>query len=298
MSISYIEVMEWKNWSNVRFNERHLLPSSSGIYVIADAHHCVWYVGQAANLKNRWAGRSHHRYPQLIRSNRKLCHIIYWKQVPVNCLDEQERYYVDLFQPELNGCKVKKYLPKQPQVEREIKRLLKVLNKPTSLFPIIRSIVAGKYEDNEGRHCIIILININDYEILENSMRKRYANEIKKAWTYNRNSCGKNEQVYSPAWIATYNWNSYKFEFLIVDWELFNYLEKNPDANLHYIGVAELLGIQVKALTNLKIFDEFSLEEACGYLDSEGKKPLKSVAYINYRKNFLKCLVERSERSL
>ncbi|WP_207714387.1 GIY-YIG nuclease family protein [Scytonema sp. UIC 10036] len=286
--------MEWTYWSNVRFNERHLLPSCSGIYVIADANQYVWYVGQAANLKNRWAGRSHHRYPQLIRSNRKLCHIIYWKQVSVDCLDEQERYYVELFQPELNGCKVKKYLPKQPQVEREIKRLLKVINKPTLLFPLIRSIVAGKYEDNEGRDCIVILININDHEILEKSMRKRYANEIKKAWTYNRNYCGKNEQVYSPAWIAAYNWNSYKFEFLIIDWEFFTHLEENSDANLHYTRVVELLGIQVKALTNLKIFDELSLKEECIYLNSEGKKSLKSVAYINYRKNLLKCLAEMS----
>ncbi|MUG99638.1 hypothetical protein F7734_48110 [Scytonema sp. UIC 10036] len=125
-------------------------------------------------------------------------------------------------------------------------------------------------------------------------MRKRYANEIKKAWTYNRNYCGKNEQVYSPAWIAAYNWNSYKFEFLIIDWEFFTHLEENSDANLHYTRVVELLGIQVKALTNLKIFDELSLKEECIYLNSEGKKSLKSVAYINYRKNLLKCLAEMS----
>lgn len=295
MLSSHVEVMEWTSWSNVKFNERHLLPSCSGIYLIADINQCVWYVGQAANLKNRWVGRSHHRYPQLIRSNRKLCHIVYWKQVPVNCLNEQEQYYVDLFKPELNGCKVKKYLPKQPQVEREIKRLLKVLNKPTLLFPIIRSMVVGKYEDDEGKDCIIILININDHEILENSMRKRYANEIKKAWTYHRNSCGKNEKVYSPVWVATYNCTFYKFEFLIIDWKFFEFFEYNSDANLHYTGIAELLGVQVKALTNLKIFDKLSLEEACNYLNSEGKKSLKSVAYINYRKNFLKCLVKGSE---
>ncbi|MHC5930709.1 hypothetical protein [Nostoc sp.] len=39
-------------------------------------------------------------------------------------------------------------MPKQPQVEREIKRLLKVLNNPIFLFPVVRSVVAGRYEDN------------------------------------------------------------------------------------------------------------------------------------------------------
>lgn len=71
---------------------------------------------------------------------------------------ELERYYIELFKPELNDCKVKKYLPKQPQVEREIKRLLKVLNTSTFLFPIMRSVVAGEYKDNGDIRCIIILV--------------------------------------------------------------------------------------------------------------------------------------------
>ncbi len=45
--------MEWKDWSSVAFTERYCLPSCSGIYVIVDANDCVWYVGQAANIKAR-----------------------------------------------------------------------------------------------------------------------------------------------------------------------------------------------------------------------------------------------------
>ncbi len=136
--------MEWQQWPSVAFGDRQLLPACSGIYVIADDHHCVWYVGQAVDLQSRWLGKGHHRYPQLIRTNRKLKHQIYWQAFSAHQLNEQERFYIDLLKPDLNGCKVKTYLPKQPQVEREIKRLFKALNRPTMLFPVFvrRSLVS------------------------------------------------------------------------------------------------------------------------------------------------------------
>ena len=275
--------------------ERYHLPERSGIYVIADANNCVWYVGQATNLKSRWAGKAHHRYPQLIRSNRKLSHRIYWQEVPTLCLDEKEKYYIDLFQPELNGCKVKKYLPKQPQVEREIKRLLKGINKPTMLFPVIRSIVAGEYREDDGTKCIVILVNMNDeWQIIGNSMRKRYAAEVKKAWSYYKTYCGRDEQQYSQLLITAYNLNGYKFEFVIADWEFFQYLENNSDVRERYIGVVELFGVQVKALKDLSIFDEFSLASEYVFTNSDEKKRLTTAAYLNYRKPILNCMTSIS----
>ncbi|MDZ8137595.1 MAG: GIY-YIG nuclease family protein [Nostoc sp. DedQUE04] len=282
--------MNWKDWSNVTFSERHHLPERSGIYVIADINDCVWYIGQAANLKNRWASRTHHRYPQLIRSNRKLMHRIYWQEVSINCLDERERYYINLFQPELNGCKVKKYLPKQPQIEREIKRLLKVLNKPTMLFPVIRSVVAGEYKDEEGTKCILVIININDEQIISNSTRKRYANEVRKAWDYYKTYCGKDEQQYSQVWVKTYNLNVCKFEFVIADWEFFQYFEDNADARTQYLEEVEIFSEKVKALKNLSIFEKISLQEEYSYINYEGKKSLTSAAYVRYRRPILNSI--------
>jgi hypothetical protein len=49
--------MEWKDWGSVAFTEWHRLPPKSGIYIVADANDCVWYVGQAKDLKARWAAR-------------------------------------------------------------------------------------------------------------------------------------------------------------------------------------------------------------------------------------------------
>lgn len=282
--------MEWKDWSNVLFSERDCLPSGSGIYAVADANNRVWYVGQAANLKNRWTGRGHHRYPQLIRSNRQLCHRIYWKQVQVNCLDEQERYYIDLFQPELNGCKVKKYLPKQPQVEREIKRLLKVLNSQTLLFPVIRSLVVGQYEGNDGKICIVVVTTMNDFRLIDSSATKRYSGEVRKAWINYNTYCGKDEERYRCKCLPVYSFNGYMFEFIEMS-ELVDYLENNSIAYERHVGIVELFGVQVKALKDLAIMNELLIEEEYSFIDSNGKKLLRDVAYLNYRKPMLKCLV-------
>jgi hypothetical protein len=280
--------MEWKTWPYVLFTERQHLPSDSGIYVVVDSQDFVWYVGQAKDLKNRWMGRTHHRYAQLIRSHRKLTHTIYWKPVPILQLDEFEQYYINLFKPELNYCKVKTYLPKQPQVIREIKRLLKVLNKPNSLFPVIRSVVSGEYINDENIKCIIIIITINDWRILYDSSRKSYANEVKKAWIYSQSYCGKDEEAYNFQLIQTYCINEYRIEF-VEEMQILSYLANNPEAYERYVGVAELFDVSVKVLKDLSLLPELSLEHEHNYLRN-GKKNLTRAAYLHHRHPQLKCL--------
>lgn len=280
--------MEWKDWQNVPFSERGFLPSCPGIYVVADTNHFVWYVGQAIDLKNRWLGRSHHRYPQLIRTNRKLEHKIYWKPFPVEQLAEKERYYIDFLKPELNGCKVKTYLPKQPQVDREIKRLFKVLNNPTMLFPVIRSVIAGVYEDEDGIPCILTITTPNDFWLLFKSATKRYSKTVRQAWIHCKSYCGKSEVEYNERTIPTYSLNDRKFEF-IEELDILQYLEDNPKVYSQYVGEIDLLGIRVKVLKDLSFLDTLLLEEEYQFL-SNGKKNLKDVAYLNYRKPLLKVL--------
>lgn len=280
--------MEWKNWLYVSFSQRHNLPLDSGIYVIIDSQDFVWYVGQAKDLKKRWMGRTHHRYPQLIRSHRKLGYKIYWKVVPISQLDEFEQYYINLFKPELNYCKVKTYLPKQPQVLQEIKRLLKVLNKPNSLFPIIRSVVAGEYVNEENIQCIVIITTINDWRILYDSSRKRYANEVKKAWIDSQSFCGKDEETYNFQSIQTYCINEYRIEF-VEEMQILSYLANNPEAYERYVGVAELFDVPVKVLKNLSLLPELSLEHEQNYLRN-GKKNLTRAAYLHHRHLQLKRL--------
>ncbi len=283
--------MEWKGWSNVLFTQRSHLPGESGIYLVADGNNKVWYVGKAQNIKSRWAGKTHHRYPQLIRSNRKLCHRIYWKLTSLSDLDQQEKYYVSLFQPELNGCKVKKYLPKQPMVEREIKRLLKVFNKPIFFAPIIRSVVIGQYEDDSKKNCIVIALFNNDYQIIYKSQKKRYATQVRNAWVDIKTYCGLDESLYNPLSIITYNYYNYRFEFLIIP-ELIDYFNNDSSVSNSYINTVEIFGVQVKALKKINILNQLSLKEISDSTYYDGRKYLLNGAYINYRKHILNCIVQ------
>jgi hypothetical protein len=282
--------MEWKSWPSVSLSDRHLLPACAGIYVVADANDFIWYVGQAINLQSRWLGRSHHRYPQLVRTNRKLSHRIYWQSFAAIQLNEKEPLYISLLKPELNGCKVKTYLPKQPQVEREIKRLFKALNQRTLLFPSLRSLIAGEYEDENGTRCILTITNVNDLKILEKSIRKRYSAEVRRAWIDLESSCGKSETDYHCRQIAAYCFEDRRFEF-IEGWEILQHLKENPDAYKQFVATVELLGVEVKALKDVSILGAVPLEEEYN-LVTHGKKHLKGLAYLNYRRPLLTPLLE------
>lgn len=282
--------MEWKNWQNVPLNQRSRLPDYSGIYVVADANDFVWYVGQAVNLRNRWIGNSHHRYSQLLRSNRRLNHRIYWKFYPLDQLSEQEQDCIKRFIPELNGCKVKTYLPKQSkqqQVASEIKRILKVLNRQTLLFPVIRSIIAGEYRDENGTRCILVIIHANDFETLANSASKR-SRQIKAAWSNHSSNCGRDPNVYHERTIPGYSINGQTIEFVEAS-EILRFLESNLDVSERSLTPTELLGISVRALSDLELLDRVHLQGEYSFI-SGGKKTLTDAAYLIYRKSVLKQL--------
>jgi hypothetical protein len=230
-------------------------------------------------------GRNHHRYPQLIRTHRKRQYQIYWQAFPAHRLDEQERLYIDRFHPELNGCKVKTYLPKQPQVEREIKRLFKAINRTTLLFPVIRSVVAGEYVDEDGIRSLVTLTTTNDFFLLAKSARKRYSAEVRKAWTSFETYCGKPEALYHAQRISAFNFNQQRFEFVEAS-EIIRHLSETPSAYERVVSTVELFGGAVATLKELSIIDELSLVEEYTFL-REGKKTLKDVAYLNYRRKEL-----------
>lgn len=273
-------LVSWQQWSSVALGDRKRLPNEAGIYVVADKHHCVWYVGQAANLQNRWLGRGHHRYPQLIRTNKKLEHRIYWQAVAAHQLSEKERFYIDLFKPELNGCKVKSYLPKQPQVDREIKRLFKVLNKPTLLFPVIRSAIAGAYRDEDGVECVVTILYINDFRLLGKSVKKRYSAEVRRAWSGLDTYCGKSPEHYHIHQIAAYHLPNQRFEFVDGS-EALDYLAHNPNIYERVVQTISLFGAEVKTLKDLSVLDEVTLEEDFTFL-RDGKRTLKDAAYLKH----------------
>ncbi|NJL98532.1 MAG: hypothetical protein HC924_06785 [Synechococcaceae cyanobacterium SM2_3_2] len=110
---------EWKDWNSLPFPERDRLPSAAGIYLVADAKDIVWYIGKAANLKARWVGRTHHRYPELNRSHSRRNYRVHWQLYSTKELDKVERTLIKVHQPILNDSKVKAYSLGKPQLKCE-----------------------------------------------------------------------------------------------------------------------------------------------------------------------------------
>lgn len=284
--------MEWQQWPSVPFSDRQQLPAAPGIYVVADSNQFIWYVGQALNLQGRWLGRGHHRYPQLIRTHKKLGHRIYWQAVDAHRLNEQERFYINLLKPELNGAKVKTYLPKQPQVDREIKRLFKTLNRTTLLFPLLRSAIAGAYRDEDGVQCVVTIIFINDFRLLDKSVRKRYSAQVRQAWWGLDTDCGKSLEQYHMHQIMSYHLPDQRFEF-VQGSEVLRYLEQHPSTYERVVETTHLFGLEVKALRDLSVLDEAVWEEAYTFFRDD-KKTLKDMAYLNHVRPLLYPISESS----
>lgn len=273
--------MEWQGWENVTFLDRNQLPAKSGIYVVVDSESFVWYVGKAKNLQNRWLGRGHHRYPQLIRSNKTLQHRIYWKLFPIVEIDKKEQFYITLFESELNGRKVKNYLPKEAQVYREIKRLLKALNKNTLLFPTIRSIIAGEYTDDLGNRCVVVITNLNDFAILDKSSRKRYSQKVRNAWVGLETYCNFNKEGHKPLTIPAYTFQGYRFEFIAVP-EIIRHFENSIHDQDQWLQETEIFGIPTRSLKGLDFLDRLNLEETYQFIYSDNRRNLKDATYLKY----------------
>jgi len=278
--LSNAQCCEWRSWANVSLSERHHLPGKPGIYIVADNKDFVWYVGKANNLQSRWLGRSHHRYPQLIRSNKKLQHKIYWKAFPSTELDRREKSYIAQLKPELNGNKVKNYLPKEPQVSREIKRLIKALNRKTQLFPVLRSILAGEYTDDMGIRCVVIITNINDYSILARSAQKRYSKQVRDAWIEIETYCGQDSSIYKPLLIPAYSLQGYRFEFIAIS-DIIFWFEKHPEMQERWLSEVNVLGALAKALNSLEFVADLNIKTSYEYSYST-RKTLRDMAYLKH----------------
>jgi predicted GIY-YIG superfamily endonuclease len=252
---------EWKSWSNCTFDSKELLPQQPGIYVITDKDFTVWYVGLSKSLKNRWQGTQHHRYKQLRRRKSKLQLQIYYKLVATSELEQQEKYYIAVFKPRLNGSKVTKVLPKTATGQQELIHLLKVLNNKTQLFPYIRSVIIGYKEEvieNTRYYSVTIAVNFNDIEFLyKKAYRKGRRWDLKtQCWKICEDMCGQAEGSYLPATVLSYLQHPWAIQFACLDWKFINYLEHNPQ-NLQRVS---LLGVETFCLKDFQAFEQVGLK--------------------------------------
>jgi len=283
--------MEWKSWSSIPLAQRQQLPNKSGIYVIVDAEAEVWYVGKSINLNARWNGRGHHRYQQLSRTNNKRSYKIYWKLFPSDQLHEKEQLYINLFKPHLNYSRVKTYARKAIQPNQEISRILKVINKKTTLFPDVRSVVIGYYteileveeEDLKEYVCIVIIVNVNDHDgPILNSCKKstsRKGNNLKGCWKIYDSDCGSDDPDMKPALISVFVLENMIYEFVCYP-SLIDKLEQNR-SSLHNIEIAKQ---SVLALRDIDILPSLIVNNSHSTTRGED--------YIHYRISDLQSLVE------
>ncbi|MFM1841630.1 MAG: hypothetical protein RLZZ490_361, partial [Cyanobacteriota bacterium] len=82
------------------------LPISPGIYYVIDEQNLVWYIGKAKNIRNRWQGKSHHRFSQL-ESQKNHYFSIYYRVVDESELAKIEKEEIKKYTPQLNTSKVK-----------------------------------------------------------------------------------------------------------------------------------------------------------------------------------------------
>jgi hypothetical protein len=73
---------------------------------VLDEKSIIWYIGQAKNLRSRWAGKSHHRFYQL-QKQRKNELTIYYELVAQSELNTVEQKRIEQYNPQLNRTKVK-----------------------------------------------------------------------------------------------------------------------------------------------------------------------------------------------
>ncbi len=277
--------MEWKEWSNLPLTQRDQLPNLPGIYVITDLVEQVWYVGKSANLNNRWRGKGHHRYSQLSRANKKNSFQIYWKPFPIEQLNEKEQHYISLFNPHLNGTKVKHYIRKKAQPTAELRRIFQVLNRKNRLFASARSVVLGYYKELDEEEMkqytvLVVLVNANDhYKIILGSVmrsRQRQGSHLKDFWITSTCDCNLDESLYSPVTLFAFMIDGYVYEFVCCD-ELRELLERTP-SKLYQV---ELFNQSVTALRSPDTITELPTN-TYRPPGTDGRLQLNRADYLNY----------------
>lgn len=81
------------------------LPEKPGVYALFDGRSLV-YIGKSSNLAKRWAGRSHHRYPQAEQLSRP---VLAWLAMPLRQIDRAERALIAHYKPKWNDTPVPRY---------------------------------------------------------------------------------------------------------------------------------------------------------------------------------------------
>ena len=101
MTLSTIKV---SLFPSVAFEYRQDLPAIPAIYFVLAPDRAIVYIGEAGDLLVRWAGKNHHRAPQLRGGNYR----IHWTPAPDDAKARKaaENQAIEYFQPLWNRTEV------------------------------------------------------------------------------------------------------------------------------------------------------------------------------------------------
>lgn len=87
---------------SVAFEHRQDLPVISAVYFVLDSHRTIVYIGEASDLQARWAGKTHHRAPQMKGGSYR----IHWQPVAEEARKQVEKDAIAYFQPLWNRTEI------------------------------------------------------------------------------------------------------------------------------------------------------------------------------------------------
>ena len=95
-------------WRTLPLTHRHKLPKRPGLYAVKSFSLFgpvgrVKYIGRATDLKGRWQGRGHHRYPQ---ARNLLWPRLAYIELPKHKINEEEERLIAKLSPPWNGSPV------------------------------------------------------------------------------------------------------------------------------------------------------------------------------------------------
>lgn len=237
--------------------QRSSLPSAPGIYFVTNERDDLLYIGQATNLRSRWAGRGHHRYNQLARKGLDKITLSY-VLAPVAELDNLERQYIQSLSPLLNDGRVKVYLPKKSPRLSELQRILKLVSTPSlpsaefmtdqkgntfrrPAWQLFRGFVAGAYMVNNIPR-VVIVCQQNMAEILDNSATHRTK---KRFYRVEEMQVAKSRRLsYYPIW---------KFNARVAIFEFVKFYTQETDLFekvYPHLEECQILGVKLKKLND------------------------------------------------
>ena len=249
----------------VDLTQLELLPTCSAIYFAIDSQNRVLYVGLSVNLAERW--KTHHRLCQLKEIHQENSVRIAWLVWTKEDLSTAEKYFINRYQPLLNGTKVKilKTIPSEV-ILRELLKQIRLLTVVTVIQPATNNKLTTvylkyDYENSGVNGCARTIKKFKKDNKDRGSNLRIKRSKYGEYRTHNLRPGSREHKVISRI-KSSYN-NHWKITCngVILDITPLNKrrfkLLRTPNAS----SWRRLAGIKVRAINDTKFFDEFSFPD-------------------------------------